>query len=301
MKKLFCTSLIAMILLSGTISNVKAETITNFQGKKAEVFTSVDGHQSFTGVKTTASVSFIEDENNNDLIALITIKGFIPSGIERVGDKWNARMYWPRKYNITLESQGNDNVKIIESIPSNKIESVNVTDTIGYNIGGNIGADKKSPTGGFTAKADVKHSISYEQPDFKTVQKVDGIRKTSWDIDFNSTKDGYDRNSYHFLYGNQLFMKSRLYNDAINNLTDDKDLSPLISGGFSPNVVIALKAPKNTEKSKLVLTYNVYKDVYSLYWSTSQWTGSNSSIKTPEETKHIYEIDWQKHTIKIQK
>lgn len=92
-------------------------------------------------------------------------------------------------------------------------------------------------------------------------------------------------------------MKSRLYNKGINNLTEYQDLSSLITGGFSPNVVIVLKAPKNIEKSKLILNYNRYVNSYLLKWSTTQWWGENISFKEPIPTHHYYEINWKKHTI----
>lgn len=302
-KKLICTCLVTLSLIGANINPVKAITnnspteVFDSKGKEAKVFTSSDAHQNATGVKTSVSVSFIEDPNNSNLTALVSIKGFIPSGLTKYGGYWDSGMNWTSKYNVTVESQNNDKVKIIESIPSNKIETVKVSETIGYSVGGDVSANKDTASGGLNAGYSVQRSISYDQPDFKTIQKADEIRKTSWDIEFNATRDGYDKNSYHAIYGNQLFMKSRLHNTGFNNLTDDKDLSPLISGGFTPDMAIALKAPKDTEKSTLRLNYNRYPDIYCLKWNTTQWWGENISISNPIPTVHYYEIDWKNHTI----
>ena len=274
MKKILFISLITTTLLSTNISSVKAEMISNLKGEKAEVYTSSDAHQNETGVKSTVSVSFIDDPNNSDSIALVSVKGFIPANLFKSGTYYWGEMDWTSKYRISLETTDDkNNVKILESIPSNKIETVEVSETMGYSIGGDITASKNSVTGGLNASYNVSRTVSYQQPDFKTIQKNDQLTKASWDIEFNSTKDGYDKNSYHGLYGNQLFMKTRLYNEGKHNLTDDNNLSTLISGGFSPNVVIALKAPKDTKKSNLILNYISYRDKYTLTWNSLNWWG----------------------------
>lgn len=46
-------------------------------------------------------------------------------------------MRWPFQYNIGLKT--NDKyVSLINYLPKNKIESTNVSQTLGYNIGGNF-------------------------------------------------------------------------------------------------------------------------------------------------------------------
>lgn len=100
---------------------------------------------------------------------------------------------------------------------------------MGYSIGESVPISKNSGSLDGNSNYNVQRSVQYAQPDFKILQKSDGIRKTSLDIEFNKTKDGYDRNSYHSIYGNQMFMKYRLYNTGDKNLVDEKDLSPLIS------------------------------------------------------------------------
>lgn len=302
MKRFLCAGLMIFTLLGGNVSYIKAATLPktiDSNGKKAEIYTSSDAH-SISDVKTSISISFIEDPNDSNLTALVSLKGFIPSRLSRYGNYSYGRMYWPSKYNIAVQSDDlNDKVKIIESIPSNKIETVKVSETIGYSIGGNVSASKDTASGGLNAGYNVQRSISYDQPDFKTIQKADNLKVASWDIIFNKTKDGYDKDSYHPFYGNQLFMKSRLYNTGDKNFTDIKDLSTLISGGFTPDMAVALKAPKGMKKSQLILSYRTYHDLYSLRWSGSEWWGSNEQAKSPTFTNHAYEIDWENHTVKF--
>ena len=301
MKKIICTFLIILNFFFNTNFYVLAntgQTVTDFKGQKAEVFTSSDAQENDNGTKSSVSVSFIEDPNNSDLIALISIKGFIPSGISRMGTSTLGTFRWPSKYSVTLEtSDGNGDVKILESIPTNKIETVRVTETIGYSIGGSISSSKSGPTATSNSNFSVSRSVAYDQQDYKTTQKRDQLTTASWDIEFNSTRDGYDRNSHHFIYGNQLFMKTRLSNNGPDNFTDDKDLSSLISGGFSPNMVVALKAPKGFDKSRINLRYDKYIDRYLISWTFTQWTGENLAAQHPESTTHSYELDWKNHTI----
>lgn len=303
MKKLFCASLIIMSLVFSSAhvpTFTNAQTVTDFKGKKAEVFTSSEAQESEIGTKSSVSVSFIEDPNNSDLIALVSVKGFIPSGLNKTGGNEIGTMFWPSKYGVIIESRDPKNdVKILESIPSNKVETVRVTETMGYSIGGSISATKD---GGATANSNtnfsVSRSVAYDQQDYKTTQRSDNLQRASWDIEFNATRDGYDRNSYHFIYGNQLFMKSRLSNTGDQNFTDNKDLSALIVGGFSPNMVVALKAPKGTEKSQLTVRLDRYIDRYRINWAFTQWVGNNIGATHPEATSHTYELDWKNRTIR---
>lgn len=302
MKKILCTSLIAFLLLSGNATYVKAQTITS-GGKNAEVYTSSDASDT-SNVKTTVSASFIKDPNDSNLTALISVKGFIPSKLTKYGGYYNGFMDWTSQYDMIIESiDENKKVKILESIPHNQIEKVNVKETMGYSIGGNISisnsSSNTSESGGVNGNYSFQRSIEYQQPDFKTIQKADGLTKAAWSLIFNKTKDGYDRDSYNILYGNQLFMKSRYQNTGIKNLVDDKDLSSLISGGFTPDIVTALKAPKDMEKSIFTVTYKIYQDLYSVKWTGTEWWGSNMKAWDPSSITHTYELDWKNNTVKL--
>ncbi|SQC85143.1 alpha hemolysin [Clostridium perfringens] len=298
MKRLLFAVLIVFTLLSGNISYIKAATLPkniDSNGKKAEIYTSSDANAT-SSVKTSVSVSFIEDPNDSNLTALVSLKGFIPSRLNRYGTYYYGRMDWPSKYNIAVQSyDSSDKVKILQSIPSNTIEKVEVTETLGYSIGGSISKGSAEGNAGYN----FERSVKYEQPDFKTIQNSDNLKVASWDIVFNKTKDGYDRDSHHPFFGNQIFMKSRLYNTGDKNFTDIKDLSTLISGGFTPDMAIALKAPKGMKKSQLILSYRTYHDLYSLRWSGTEWWGSNEQYTSSTSTNQTYEIDWENHTVKF--
>ena len=295
MKKIIYSLLLSSLLLL----NSNPVYANDFKGKNSKVYVSSDANQTSEGIKTTLIGSFIEDTNNNENVLLLSLKGFIPSNLIKSGGYYWGKLYWPSRYVVSIEnlSSGDENVKIINSIPSNKIESVQVSETIGYTVGGNVTVTDGTPNANVNANYSVKNSISYNQDDFKTIQTRDGVKQVSWDIDFNSTRDGYTRDSYNAIYGNQLFMKSRLYNEGKDNFVDKNQLSPLISGGFSPNMVVAIKAPKDTKVSEIGLSYKRTTDIYGLTWSGTEWRGKNEPHQT-YSTEHTYIIDWENHTIR---
>ncbi|EGT5620129.1 beta-channel forming cytolysin [Clostridium perfringens] len=307
-KNLILTSILVGTLTSSfsifNSTNIKAATIfpekiIEEKGSKAEVFTAYDA-SSIGAMKSSVSVSFINDTNNSNATALINVKGFIPSSLVQNGSYYRASMFWPSKYKISVKTSDiNDNVKIINTIPSNSIDSVKVKESLGYSIGGNISVSKESSGFGLNGGINIEKSIEYDQPDFKTFQKKDNTREASWDIVFNETKNQYNRDSYHGLYGNQIFMKSRLHNTGDKNLTDEKDLSSLITGGFTPNIAVALNAPKNTKKSLFTVNFNREMDLYNLQWNTTQWFGENKKNITSDWSTHTYELNWEDHTIKF--
>ncbi|AYE34925.1 beta-channel forming cytolysin [Clostridium septicum] len=253
--------------------------------------------------KTNLNVTFIEDSHTNQLTALVSTEGsFIPSGLTKVGGYYDAQMYWPSVYRTIVESYDSQNkVKIARSIPTNQINTVSVSETMGYTIGGSLSveASKEGPKAGaeLNGSYTAERSVTYDQPDYRTLLKSDSTNRAEWQVVFNANKDGYDRDSYHGIYGNQLFMRYRLYNKGIDNLTTDNNLSPLISGGFSPEVVVALKAPKGTKTSAITVKYTRFSDEYKLNWSGTEWYGTNNKLNKLDNSSETFVLDWENHTV----
>nr|AVH80504.1 NetB toxin protein [Clostridium perfringens] len=278
------------------LKNLSGEIIKE-NGKEAIKYTSSDT-ASHKGWKATLSGTFIEDPHSDKKTALLNLEGFIPSDKQIFGSKYYGKMKWPETYRINVKSADvNNNIKIANSIPKNTIDKKDVSNSIGYSIGGNISVEGKTAGAGINASYNVQNTISYEQPDFRTIQRKDDANLASWDIKFVETKDGYNIDSYHAIYGNQLFMKSRLYNNGDKNFTDDRDLSTLISGGFSPNMALALTAPKNAKESVIIVEYQRFDNDYILNWETTQWRGTNKLSSTSEYNEFMFKINWQDHKI----
>ncbi|MPQ45132.1 beta-channel forming cytolysin [Clostridium tarantellae] len=277
----------------------KAKVISNVKGEEAKTYTSTDALESEKdGIKTVLKATFFEDPQDNKLTAFLTTDGsFINSQLKRYGEYYYAGIHWPSSYqgSIKIVDKVND-VKIVSSTPKNTISSTQVTNNMGYSIGGNIGADGKTPSLGLNSSYDFSESRSYEQPNFVTTQKKDTLKEASWDVVFNSTNDGYTRDSYHGIYRNQMFMISRLYNEGTKNITKNEDLPLLISGGFSPNFSVALKAPKDKETSTIEVTFSRGMDEYFIDWDNTEWVGCNRKSGT-RTVKQYFTLDWKNHTV----
>ncbi|AEB74742.1 leukocidin family pore-forming toxin [Clostridium botulinum] len=305
LKKINSLILSSVLLLGMSInfSSIQANAIESTDHVKTYTSTDVTDNN-YNHFKTTLSVTFIEDDFDNQLTALVSTEGsFIPSGLTRLTGSYYADMYWPSTYRTIIKSQDkNNSIKIAKSIPSNQIKTSRVSETMGYSIGGNISVegnkDGGKASGGVSGSYNASRSVSYDQPEYNTLLKKDSKTAAEWQVSYNENKDGYNRNSSHGIYGNQLFMKSRLGNWGTTNLTDLNDLSSLITGGFSPKVVVALKAPKGTKTSGITVDYTRFNDKYSLKWDGAEWVGQNNDSVSLANTESTFLLDWENHTVK---
>ncbi|RFM20194.1 alpha-hemolysin, partial [Clostridium botulinum] len=195
---------------------------------------------------------------------------------------------------------------ILKVAPINSIETIDVSETMGYSVGGSIEVTGSSTggSGGSSGNANysVSKTISYKQPDYQTILKTNDSLDVLWNITYNRNKEGYDRDSWNTLYGNQLFMRSRNSNTGIENLTLNNDLSSLITGGFSPKGIIAIKTGRehisgtsNTDLLTVKLTRIM--DKYDLIWATSHWKGINTKDYTNKFLSSSIWIDWTNYRL----
>lgn len=275
-------------------------------------FTSTKVESFANGFKLVLDGTFIDDPSDNQLTLLLSSEGsFIPSGLEKTGDYYTGKMIWPSTYNINAElvAVNQSRANILKTTPINTIDTIDVSETMGYSIGGSIDIKGSSSGGGsvegggsISGSYSASKTISYKQPDYQTILKTSTIDSSMWDITFNKDKQGYDRESWNSIYGNQLFMRSRYSNTGLENLTLDTDLSSLIVGGFSPKVLVALKRPRNVSDQNygdiLRLTLTRTMDKYDLQWTNTEWRGTNTKNYTSLSSSVEFSIDWQLHQIR---
>ncbi|KEI01942.1 beta-channel forming cytolysin [Clostridium botulinum] len=300
-------SVIITSLLLSLCTNLSSISANAAESKKeAQSYTATDVVTSPKGnIKSTLSVTFVEDPFDSQFTALVSTEGsFIPSGFIKKTSDYYAEMLWPAVYDTLIESKSKRNsVKITKSIPTNQIKAPTVSETMGYSIGGNISLEKSSQgeaktSAGISGSYNFSRSVNYDQPEYNTLLKNTTSNSAHWQVEYNANNGGYNRDSYNSLYGNELFMKSRLYNYGDKNLTDYNDLPSLITGGFSPKVVVALKAPKNTKTSVITVYYTRFNDKYDLDWDCIQWFGRNLKLFNETKFRSDFELDWKKHTVK---
>lgn len=270
-------------------------TIVTENNKQVKKYSSTNSH-SVNGFKATVDASFIDDTYSAEETVLLSVKGFI-SANKKVFDIGSRKgvMRWPSSYgvDINLYSVDDKEAKIVDSTPKNSISTMQISNTMTYSIGGGIQVFSGSGAG----ETALSKSITYDQPDFTTIQKNDSVKSTSWTTAFSSTKEGYTLHSWNLLFGNELFMLNRTSQTSGSNFLDDDKLSPLISGGFSPNVGLALTADKGTKVSVIEVKLSRNTDAYNLNWLDLYWNGVNIHNVEYNEECMFFEIDWINHKI----
>ncbi|MHB9652721.1 enterococcus pore-forming toxin Epx (plasmid) [Enterococcus faecalis] len=289
-----------------TDSNGTEKNIITSNGKQIENYNSTDSNTKKNNSSITINANFIEDTHSSEKTTVLSVNGFVPSGRKFIYPKnntWEASMLWPSSYKATIINESIDSpVKITNSTPSNTIRNKEVSSSISYGFGGGISIQGKSAGGSLNGNVAFTKNISYQQPDYETIQTKGTNYEVAWKTNFTETTDGYSRDSWHGIYGNQMFMKSRQYNSRENNFTADYQLSALITGGFSPNYGVVLKAPKNVKKSLIKVALGRESETYTLKWTGFSWTGVNrldqSNSDWSSNVLFVYELDWENHTLK---
>lgn len=318
LKKVIPT-ILAMSMLANTsylVTSFAADTPSVFAESDSQNitqtrYTSTGSLTAKNKSKVTLNTTYIKDKYSNQDTAIITLKGFIPSGrtIKKESDNV-ATMKWPYSYLVKVESFcDDDTVKITESLPDNTIASKEVSQTVTYSLGGGLDVDSTGlPSGGLNASSEFSKTIEYTQPDYITIKTDDTNTVAGWNIQFAETRAGYNVNSWNLLYGNEMFLRTRYGNvSSDQNFLEDYKLSSLITGGFSPNMGLVLKGDKasglnpGARKSLLKVTFERVPNYYTIQWST-QWWGENAGaykIKDPNNFgTFLFELDWQNCTIK---
>ncbi|NTJ98465.1 hypothetical protein HQ633_12755, partial [Enterococcus faecium] len=285
----------------------KTKTIITVKDRQIESYTSTDAATSSNNSSVSINATFFNDRYSDKLTTLLSFKGFIPSGRRFTfppRNSWLGFMLWPYKYSTTITNISLDKpVKIIESTPSNTIKNKEVSDSIVYGVGGGVKLEGKTPGASLDANAAFSKTISYQQPDYETIKTSGTTQKTSWDTVFTETTDGYTRTSWNSLFGNGLFMVGLYTYDVKKNFTPDYKLSQLITGGFSPEYGLVLNAPKEVKKSQIKVQLSRVSETYRQEWTGFNWFGRNYLDQNTSDwsstSSLLFEIDWEKHTVKF--
>jgi hemolysin II len=258
-------------------------------------------------MKTSLKVSFIEDPYADKKIAVITSEGSnIGADTEITGGGYSATLKWPSAYGIGMKLGNDDSAQLHTVSPVNVIDSKSVSSTVGYTVGGSINSSMSATEGpgveaGISGNVSWSTTVSYNQPDYKTILEKNTDKQAAWKVGFVSAMNQgwgpYDRSSHNTLYGNQLFMKSRSYNWGRDNFIS-KDQMPALAGyGFSPSVVAVITADKDETTSDLTVTSRRVSDNYNISWVASKWWGGNSNEAHNEQSITNYTLDWDNHKL----
>ncbi|MDA2325704.1 hemolysin II HlyII [Bacillus cereus group sp. Bc177] len=306
---------VASVIMSGTFG---LQTTSAFADSKGTVENLQNGGKVYNSFKTTydmkqniknsIKVSFIEDPYADKKIAIVTTDGSnIDAKYTINGGYYNGGLKWPSAYHTEAEITSDDSAQFHKAAPVNTMTSAKVSSEVGYTLGGSVkvGVNDKGPNAeaSITGSYAWKESVSYDQADYKTVLETQTDKKLNWKVGFQSFNFPewgiYNRDSFNTFYGNQLFMKSRSYNEGTNNFVS-KDTVPALTGyGFSPNVVAVITADKTEATSDLKITNRRISDQYNIEWVSSKWWGTNNKDTYNEFFTNHYKLDWNKHQVTL--
>ncbi|WP_410993730.1 beta-channel forming cytolysin [Bacillus cereus] len=263
---------------------------------------------SLKDIKTSLKVSIIKDPNSNKQRAVISTDGSRIGANKTLNSGWNdnqAAIKWASSYDVQMELPNPEQKATFHEIsPKDEIREKTVTNSVGYKIGGDI---QTSPAGSVTGEFSWSTNVSYNQADYITRLKKSNAHTVQWSIPFMNAMNGnygpYDRESSDSIYGNQLFMKSRTKNNAIDNFIPTEQMPALSAEGFSPGVIAVVEVPKDSEElTDLTVTYTRHSDQYSLSWMNitsyfSNWVGFNTKNVSRADSSQKYTIDWKNHKL----
>ncbi|MFJ8354707.1 beta-channel forming cytolysin [Bacillus paramycoides] len=313
-KKLVQALTLATTVASGSLafnsSSAHADSIQDI-GKGAKVINSIDTtYNADENIKNSIKVSFIDDPNTDKKYAIISTEGSnIGSGFYRTPDTDSGiygRVEWPSAYKTGLEITSNDSAKFYNVAPQNAIETKKVSSTVSYSVGGSLDVKAGDPSSGVikpSVGASWSNTVTYDQPDYKTFLENSTDKKVDWKVEFSKFDNRgwgfYTRDSYHTIYGNELFMSSRTdpFIHAANNFISNDEFPPLVRFGFQPSTLAVVTADKNETSTDLSVKHARVQDNYNLYYTLAGWYGTNDKDKRTNQAIDNYTIDWKNNKI----
>lgn len=183
-------------------------------------------------------------------------------------------------------------------LPKNTIESSEVGQTLGYNIGGSF---QSTPSIGGNASFNYTKTINYTQKSYVSEVEKQNSKSVRWGVKANSfvTPDGkksaFDQN---------LFVRNLIGpgGTARDFFVPDNELPPLVQSGFNPSFITTVSHEKDSgDKSEFEITYGRNLDVtYVTFFPRSGLYADrrhNAYVNRNFVVK--YEVNWKTHEIKV--
>ncbi|MGG0358287.1 beta-channel forming cytolysin CytK2 [Bacillus tropicus] len=287
-------------------------------GQNAKTHTSYNtfNNDQTDNMTMSLKVTFIDDPSADKQIAVINTTGSFLKANPTISsapiDNYpipgaSATLRYPSQYDIAFNLQDNS-ARFFNVAPTNAVEETTVTSSVSYQLGGSVKASA-TPNGpsaeaGATGQVTWSDSVSYKQTSYKTNLIDQTNKNVKWNVFFNGYNNQnwgiYTRDSYHSLYGNQLFMYSRTYlyeSDAKGNLIPMDQLPALTNSGFSPGMIAVVISEKNTDQSNLQVAYTKHADDYQLRpgytFGTANWVGNNVKDVDQKTFNKSFTLDWK--------
>ncbi|NAM82192.1 beta-channel forming cytolysin [Staphylococcus condimenti] len=254
--------------------------------------------------------NFIKDESYDKETVVLKTAGNIASNA-RILDPYavyTSTKRWPGEYKVSVNLPETDSTAIIDYAPRNHDETREVSDTVGFNIGGGLNI-KKGGDANINAKYNFSETIKYKQDAYRTFLETPTTGKDiTWGVEaYNINVRGYGpynrekENDKLGLYGNELFLNGRKSSkNAGKNFVDQNQLPALIASSFNPEFLTVFSHDYDDKgKSIIKVKYERVMDDYLITWKTFYWKGFNNKNVAKESITVAYEIDWDNHNVKV--
>ncbi|WP_019165928.1 leukocidin/hemolysin toxin family protein [Staphylococcus delphini] len=250
--------------------------------------------------------NFIEDNSYDKDTLILKAAGNIHSGYQapNPNDYNFSNFYWGAKYTVLVNADSKG-VNVVDYAPKNQNEEFQVQNTLGYSFGGDISISK-GLSGGINGNQSFSETINYKQESYRTtLDRHTDNKKVGWNVQahkiMNGTWGPYGRDSYHEIYGNELFLGGRQSHlKAGQNFLPTNQMPVLARGNFNPEFLSVLShKPNEAQKTKIEVTYQRDLDNYTNYWTGFYWTGANYKDQRAATFTSIYEVDWKAHTVNL--
>lgn len=246
---------------------------------------------------------FVKDKKYNKDALVVKMQGFISSRTTYSDLKkypYIKRMIWPFQYNISLKTK-DSNVDLINYLPKNKIDSADVSQKLGYNIGGNF---QSAPSLGGNGSFNYSKSISYTQQNYVSEVEQQNSKSVLWGVKANSFVTASGQKS---AFDSDLFVGYKPNSkDPRDYFVPDSELPPLVQSGFNPSFIATVSHEKGSgDTSEFEITYGRNMDVThaikrSTHYGNSYLDGHrvHNAFKNRNYTVK-YEVNWKTHEIKV--
>ncbi|CAM2792161.1 beta-channel forming cytolysin [Staphylococcus sp. HGB0015] len=255
------------------------------------------------GVTQNIQFDFIKDPKYNKDALIVKTQGFVKSRTRYQRNRqlpYIAQMLWPFQYNVALKVD-DQNASIINFLPKNRTDSIDVKETLGYTIGGSFKTDSSLNING---SSNYTKTISYNQSSYVSEVANQNSKNVAWAVKANEFNiDGTKVSAYDkFLF----FGGNSIRNKARDFFVSDSELPPLVLSGFNPAFLTTISHDPNTsETSQIEISLGRNLDVTSIWRqipdSHASYIDASRAHNAFTNRNFIvkYEINWKTHEIKV--
>lgn len=178
----------ALLLLSNTANaegKITPVSVKKVDDKVTLYKTTATADSDKFKISQILTFNFIKDKSYDKDTLVLKAAGNINSGYERPNPKDYdfSKIYWGAKYNVSISSQSNDSVNVVDYAPKNQNEEFQVQNTLGYTFGGDISISN-GLSGGLNGNTAFSETINYKQESYRTtLSRNTNYKNVGWGVE----------------------------------------------------------------------------------------------------------------------